>query len=273
VPQHDAFHQFEHDGWQRVPGAYDDGFGRLTAGAADALLDAAGVGRGTHVIDLASGPGYVAATAAKRGAHAIGVDFSEAMVEFARSQNRGVDYVEGNAEDLDFDEGTFDAAVMNFGLLHLGRPELALAEAHRVLRPGGRLAFTVWCTPDQAVGFGIVLRAVDTFGVTDAAVPAGPPFFRFSDPAESRRALAGTGFTDVRTATLPLVWLLPAPDALFDRMYAATVRTGGLLRAQSRSALQRIRTAMAAEAADWEHDGVIALPMPALLASGARIEG
>jgi SAM-dependent methyltransferase len=81
------------------------------------------------------------------------------------------------------------AVVMNFGLLHLGRPERALAEACRVLHEGGRCAFTVWCPPEETAGFGIVLRAVGTHGALDVALPDAPPFFRFSDPAESVRAL------------------------------------------------------------------------------------
>lgn len=270
-PPPDAFHEFEHDGWQRVPEPYDDSFGSLTSAAAGPLLDAARVEAGTRVLDVATGPGYVAAAAAQRGAAAVGVDFSSGMIERARRRHPDVDYVEGDAEAMEFDDASFDAVVMNFGLLHLGRPDAALAEAHRVLRPGGHFAFTVWCVPDQAVGFGIVIRAVEAHGTLDVALPAGPPFFRFSDPAESVRALANAGFTAPLTTTVPLVWRLPAPDSLFERMYAATVRTGGLLRAQPDSALATIRAAMAAEAASWNRAGTIEIPMPALLASAVKI--
>src|SRR5262245_44273640 len=63
-----AFHAFERAGWESIPGAYHDGFGTLTVQAIGPLLDAAGVGFGISVLDVATGPGYVAAAAARRGA-------------------------------------------------------------------------------------------------------------------------------------------------------------------------------------------------------------
>jgi len=63
-----------------------------------------------------------------------------------------------------------------------------------VLHPGGRIAFTVWATPDKAVGFAMVLMAIEEHGATDVSLPPGPPFFRFSDREESRRVLLDAGF-------------------------------------------------------------------------------
>jgi ubiquinone/menaquinone biosynthesis C-methylase UbiE len=114
------------------------------------------------------------------------------MIAEARRGQPALTFREGDAEALPFDAGRFDAVVMNFGLLHLARPDAELAEAHRVLRAGGRYAFTVWASPAAAVGFGLVLRAVETLGKKDVPLPEGPPFFRFSDAAETRRTLEHT---------------------------------------------------------------------------------
>src|SRR5262249_50910130 len=124
------------------------------------------------------------------------------------------------------------------------RPERAIAEAHRVLVPGGRYAFTVWAAPDQAVGFGMVLRAIERFGRTDVPLPEGPPFFKFSDPAESRRELEATGFSVVRVETLPLLGKLTSSDAVFDAISKGGVRTAAVLRAQTPEALEQIRAAL-----------------------------
>ncbi|HEY7141552.1 MAG TPA: methyltransferase domain-containing protein, partial [Methylomirabilota bacterium] len=139
-----AFHAFERAGWERVPRAYQDAWGRLTTQAAGPLLDAARVGPGVRALDVATGPGHVAAVAARRGASVVAVDFSEAMLAEARRHHPGIDFRSGDAEALPFPDASFDAVVMSFGLLHLARPDQALAEAYRVLRRGGRVAFTVW---------------------------------------------------------------------------------------------------------------------------------
>src|SRR2546428_512500 len=81
-------------------------------------------------------------------------------IQEARGRYLGLDFQEGDAEQLSFSDSSFDAVVLNFGMLHLGRPEQALREAHRVLRQDGRIAFTVWDTPDKAIGFGIVIAAI-----------------------------------------------------------------------------------------------------------------
>jgi ubiquinone/menaquinone biosynthesis C-methylase UbiE len=155
-----SFREFEHSGWQGIPEQYHQAFGELTTQSIEPLLDAAGVKAGTKVIDVASGPGYVAAAAARRGATVIGVDFSAAMVAEAQRRNPEIEFREGDAEQLPLGDAFFDAAVMNFGILHLARPDQALAEACRVLCTDGRFGFTAWAKPEEAVGFGIVLRSI-----------------------------------------------------------------------------------------------------------------
>jgi ubiquinone/menaquinone biosynthesis C-methylase UbiE len=146
-PNPHPFHEFERSGWERASAHYDDAFGALTRQTADALLDAAAVLAGAEVLDVATGPGPIASAAAARGAHVIGIDFSSAMIAEARRRHHHIEFREGDAEALSFDASTFDAIVMNFGLLHLGRPDTAIAEAYRALKTGGRYALTVWAPP------------------------------------------------------------------------------------------------------------------------------
>ncbi len=172
------------------------------------------------MLDVASGPGLVAAAAAERGVRVTGVDFASAMVDQARRRYPEIAFREGDAESLAFADGGFDAVVMSFGMLHLARPDAAIAEAHRVLRPGGRYAFTVWAAPEKAVGFGMALRAIEKFGKAQVTLPDGPPFFRFSDPAGTRATLEQAGFTDVELKELPLVWRLTSAGAAFEALLA-----------------------------------------------------
>src|SRR5205807_2183578 len=133
-----AFHDFERAGWETAADHYGDAFGPLTSQAIPSLLRAAQAGEGTRLLDVASGPGYVAAAAAARGATVIGVDFASEMVTLATRRYPVLEFVEGDAEALAFPDRSFDAVAINFGVLHLARPDAALAEARRVLKPGGR---------------------------------------------------------------------------------------------------------------------------------------
>jgi SAM-dependent methyltransferase len=262
----DAFHDFELAGWQRAAAAYPTAFGALTAQATDPLLDAVGARRGVRLLDVATGPGYVAVAAAKRGADVVAIDFASAMVEHVRRAHPALDVREGDAEALPFEPATFEAAVTSFGLLHFARPERALSEMHRVLRPGGRVAFTVWATPERAIGFRIVLDAITAHG-NAAAPPPGPPFFRFSDAGECERALRDAGFESPAVVEVPMTWRLSSPAALFDAMSEGAVRTAAILNAQPPDARVAIRQAIASEVASFVRGGAVEIPMPCVLAT------
>ena len=265
------FSTFEHQGWERVAQPYHTYFGDLTTQSNHAMLDALGVGRGTRFLDVASGPGYLAAAAARRGADAAGVDFSVAMVEKARRVFPELEFRIGDAEDLPFPDESFGAVGISFGMSHFQHPERALAEAFRVLQPGCRMAFTVCATPDKAVGFGMVLKAIEKHGATDVPVPPGPPFFRFSDWQESRRALLDAGFVqpDVREVDQTLV--LREPETPFHALMRGGVRIAAMLLAQTPAALALIERAVAHEADKYRNDaGELRIPMPCVLASALK---
>jgi SAM-dependent methyltransferase len=264
------FRNFEHQGWEGIPDRYHEAFGALTTQAIEPLLDAARVKRGIAFLDIASGPGYVGAAAARRGAIVLGVDFSAAMVAHARRLHPGVDFREGDAEELPLGNGLFEAAAMNFGILHLGRPDMAIAEAYRVLRSGGRFAFSVWAPPQETIGFGIVLRAVELHGEPRVELPEGPPFFSFSDAEECMSNLIAAGFESPKVTRVAQRWRLPAGDGLFQAMKDGTVRTAGLLRAQKPTVLNKIRNTIRAELEHYTKGDVVELPMPALIASGVK---
>ena len=107
----DAFRRFELDGHERVVARYAEFFEPATAGALEALLDAARVRAGSRVLDVGAGPGRATARAVARGAEAIGVDFSPSMVKQARGRYPRLDFREGDAEALPFADATFDAVI------------------------------------------------------------------------------------------------------------------------------------------------------------------
>jgi SAM-dependent methyltransferase len=269
-----TFGEFEHGAWEKVVREYDDFFGSLTRQSIEPLLDATGIARSMRVLDVATGPGYVAAAAARRGALVTGLDFSANMVALARSRYPDIAFQEGNAQALPFPDEAFDAVLICFGLLHFPDADQALREAFRVLAPGGRLGISVWALPEKAVGFGLMLDAIRDHGNMDVGLPPGPSFFRFSDPEECRRTLEGTGFASVRSVEISQAWRFPSIEAWFDGVECSTVRTAALLRGQSPKAYDAIRAAFTQRGKAYQlEDGRVDVPMPALVTSATRPKG
>lgn len=267
-----TFGDFEHAGWSddKLCKTYHERFADLTVQAVPSLLDAARARPGAAVLDVATGPGYAADAARERGAATTGIDFSAAQVGLARDTFPGIDFQIGDAGNLAFDDGRFDAVISNFGILHFPDPDRFLSEAFRVLRPGGSIAFTVWQPPLVPSGFGIVLDALKRHGTLDVGLPQGPDFFQFADPERCESALSACGFESITTTAVDLVWELADPNMLFDAILSATVRTAAVLRRQSDAKRGAIEAALASGVRAFSHGDAYRVPMPVALTGASR---
>jgi ubiquinone/menaquinone biosynthesis C-methylase UbiE len=240
----DAFNAFEAAGWESAAGDYTSYLAGVTAAFAEPLLDAAGVEAGTEVLDVATGPGVVAAAAVRRGARVVGVDIADSMVRIAAERHPEAEFRQGDAEALPFPDQSFDAAVFGFGLLHMGRPERAAAELARVVRPGGRVALTVWNVPARSRLHGVVFEALaEVGGEPPADAPVGPPLFRFADDAELARLLEEAGFGEVEIRVVESEHSPPSADALWEGILGGALRLRATVVAQEPELQQRTREA------------------------------
>ena len=179
-------------------------------------------------------------------------------------------FEQANAEALPFEPGAFDAVLSAFGICHLPHPDRFLREAHRVLKRGGRVAFSVWEVPERAVGIAIVYAAVRAHGSMDVGLPAGPDFFLFSDPEQSIKALRAAGFDSPTVHQAPQVCRITDADTLFDMFARGSVRAGAMLRAQNPAAKEAIRAALREKVSEYKRGAHFELPMPAIVAAAIK---
>ena len=170
----------------------------------------------------------------------------------------------GDAAALPYADASFDAVVSNFGVHHVPRPVRSVAEAARVLRPGGRLAFTSWAQPEDNIAWQLLFDAVRLHG--DLAAAKAPPSGGGLDHVEIvLRLLAEAGFTETAATIVRREWRLAHPGDLIAVFRRGTVRTAALIEAQRPAALLAIETEIARRAAAYRRDGWYVIPTAAMI--------
>jgi hypothetical protein len=101
-------------------------------------------------------------------------------------------------------------------------------------------------------------------------LPAGPPLFRFGDPAECEKVLTAAGFGPVLVTELPILWPFASPENVVPAVLASTARVGPMMARQSPEQRQKIETAIAEGAKSYATSRGVEIPAPALLAVGRK---
>lgn len=266
-----SFKALEQSGWTQKASAYDAHFATIADQAIEPMLDSVGDVSGRDVLDICCGTGHLAGAVAARGGRVTGIDFAPTMIEIARSKVAGANFQVGDAETLQFPNQSFDVALCSFGLWHMSEPDMALAEAARVLKRGGTYAYTTWLPPQQGWDmFDLLMKAVQAHGTMDIDLPQAPPPFRFADETEARRTLSAHGFQSISLQKNMAHWTGTTGQQLLALIYKAIVRAPMIIEAQTPDAREAIKQSITSAAEAMRVDGTITMRWPYLLAS-ARI--
>src|SRR6056297_3227650 len=190
VTEPETFAALERHGWAdaATAKAYASDFARASEMAVPFLASKCGASPGMAALDVCCGHGIVARALAAAGAEVTGVDFSPAMLEIARGAVPGVRFVEGDAMALPFEDASFDAVAIGFGMPHVPDPPAAMAEVRRVLKPGGRFAYSVWQEAEHSA-MTCVFAAIGEHGAAGIALPPGPGASDYADPERAFPAM------------------------------------------------------------------------------------
>lgn len=268
------FEKMEREGWAdpTIAKGYADGFEVATRVVAKKLADEVMAGRNTKVLDLCTGHGVVAAQLLARGASVTGLDFSAAMISLAQVAAPRVTFVQGDAMAMAFADHSFDAVTIGFGVPHFSDPARGLAEAARVLKPGGRIAFSIWQGKGSEGAFGWLLDSVGRLGDPSVTLPSGPDAHMLVDRSISGPMIADAGFLDVKLTDVATELGVNTPEALFDAFDRGAVRAASLLRGQPTAQREAIRADLAARVRTGgrERKRGYLVPAPSVFVSAVR---
>ena len=232
-----------------------------------AIIESLGISEDHHHLDIASGtgePGLSIARLLPKG-RVVLTDLAPEMLAVAvrRADALGLSNVETqvcSADDLPFDDATFDTVSVRFGYMFFPDGAKATAEFVRVLKPGGRVCSSVWTRPEVNPWTSIMMEAIATEVELAPTHPDGPSMFRCAAPGYVSALYRSAGLNDIVEWDVDIEQVTTSPEQYWEAMsehmstaMAALASVDGLTR-------QRISAAVIARARDYEQDGKVRIP-------------
>ena len=261
------------EGWDK----WDDVICRQLGHVGEAMIGALHVSPDQQHIDIASGTGEPGLTLAGRApeGRVVLTDLAPEMLEVAarRAQEQALDNVETtvcSADDLPFDDATFDSVSVRFGYMFFPDLARATAEFARVLRPGGRLCASVWARPDANPWTSIVMQAIATEVELATPAPGAPHMYRCAAEGQVIALYEAAGLVDVREWEVDVELVTTSAQEYWDVVSEHVSSAVMALQSVDEATRQRIgRRAIAAVMA-YQKEGLVRVPGVARCIAGRK---
>jgi SAM-dependent methyltransferase len=218
-------------------------------------------------LDIAAGTGEPGLTIARRSprGRVVLTDLAPEMLDVAarRARAQGIDNVETavcSADDLPFEDATFDGVSVRFGYMFFPDVVRATAELVRVLKPGGRLCSAVWINPDENPWTTIATEAIATEVEVPPPAPDGPCMYRCAAPGCVRDLYEDAGLLDVSEWEVPVELVTQSPEQYWEMISEHVSIVVGALEQVDEPARERVRASAVAKVRAFEQDGEVRVP-------------
>ncbi len=262
-------------GWRKWWQSFEQGAQVLS----DRLVELAEIKSGLRVLDVATGIGEPAVTAARRvgpEGRVVATDQSPQMLTIARDRAaelelQNIDFREMDADSLDLPEGTFNAVLCRWGLMLLPNLAGSLSQMWRLLIPGGYLAAAVWDVaakvPVLSLPVGVALPILQI----PPPPPGTPNFFSLADTTALEQSFREAGFAEVRSERLTVTYELSSAEEFVQRSCDVNVVINNALATQPVKQQEAVRRAIADAAQEYATgDGRIRIPNESICVVGRR---
>ena len=250
-------------GWEKWDSVIMDQLGPVSA----AMIERLDIAEDHQHLDIAAGtgePGLTVAKLAPRG-HVVLTDLAAEMLDIAtrRANAQGVANIETqvcSADDLPFNDATFDSVSVRFGYMFFPDVAKATAEFARVLKPGGRLCSSVWVKPEENPWTTIAMRAIATEAVVPPPDPDGPNMFRCAAPGDVSALYEAAGLRDVAEWNVDVELVTRSPAQYWEMISEHVSLAVAALQQVDGPARERIRGNAIAKVSSFEKDCQVRVP-------------
>jgi len=262
-------------GWEKWDAVIMDQLAPVSA----AMIECLDVSEDQQHLDIAAGtgePGLSIARLSPSG-RVVLTDLAPEMLDVAdrRARAQGVANIETkvcSADDLPFDDATFDSVSVRFGYMFFPDVGKATAEFTRVLKPGGRLCSSVWVKPERNPWTTIAMQAIGAEAVVPSPDPDGPNMFRCAAPGYVTALYEGAGLRDIAEWDVDVELVTRSPAEYWEMISEHVSLAVAALQQADELARKRIRTNVIANVSAFETDGKLRIPGVARCIVGTKAD-